>query len=194
MPLRTRLVTIPLVVALLASGLAVAPAAAFEVLVDEGKTGVPKVKDGLKPGVTCRYEDHPGKIDDELDRVRIRAVKSKGQSKRRTWVGYRTTILRHAPPDPGYAPIFKSKLIKKRASKTDAARWPARRWTPDEDLAASYYRVVITFIYYERGSKTKKAGRVRGVMEVYRHVHPSAPSFVSGKPGDGDACFYNYWT
>lgn len=180
---------------MLLAGVTVAPAAGFEEMIDNGKTGSYIVKDkAAKPGVVCKFEDRSGKIDDELNKIKVGRVKTYGQRKGKRWVGYRFSVLQRSWPSTDYEFVFKSRFIKQQASKTMRAAFPGRTWVAPEDLPASDFRVLITFTYYKKGSKTQVEGKVRGVMEVHRHKHPDAPSFLIGKPGSGGECFYNFWT
>ena len=82
----------------LLTSMATSPAAAFEVLKETGVTGEYKVIDKIaKPGVVCKYEDHDALIDEELERIRIRSVKTKGARAAKRWVGYRFLIARTTP-------------------------------------------------------------------------------------------------
>ena len=120
--------------------------------------------------------------------------RSAATSRSCTWVGYRFRVYQRAALETDYELVFKGALTKRRASTTDPARFPARSWSPPEGLAASDFRVIVDVFWFKAGSKSQARGKVRGVLEVYRHVHPSEDSFVVGKPGDGGECFYNFWT
>lgn len=194
--MRHLLIRLGIIAAVLSLSLVASPVAGFEVLRDTGLTGDYTVTDEVgTPGVVCKYEDHIKSSDEELDRIRIRSITTKGPRARKRWVGYRFLIVRKSPASaPDYKIIFKSKILKARASKTHAVSFPSRRWTPPENLATSDYRVVIDLKYYKKGSKTKLGGKVRGAMEVYRHKHPSEPNFDSGQHKFPGLCAHNFFS
>jgi hypothetical protein len=191
---RSGLLSLAAIVGLTASLLAT-PAAAVEVLGTSGTPGMYGVKDTpTRPGVVCRFENHGSKVEEELDRVRARKLRIRGHESFDTWVGYRFRVFERLAPETDYELAFKGALLKRQASASDPARFGARSWSPPEDLPASDFRVIIDLVWYKAGSKSKVRGRVRGVLEVYKHTHPAASSFVEGSPGDGGECFYNFWT
>jgi hypothetical protein len=179
-----------LVVALLA-----APVGAFEEMNAKGVIGIYSINDSLaRAGVVCLFENGAAKPDDELDRIRVRSLKTLGPKAGKTWVGYRFSVLRRLPPSTDYEFVFKSGIRKQRASASKATLFRARTWTAPEDVVVSDYRVLIDLFYYARGSRTRVRGKVRGVMEVHEHKLPGESAFRVGKPGDGGECFYNFWT
>jgi hypothetical protein len=109
-------------------------------------------------------------------------------------VGYRFSVLQRIAPSDDFEFAFKSRVLKLKASQSQAAAYPWRSWQVPLDLVPSDFRVLIDLIYYRKGSTTEVRGKVRGVMEVHRHGHPSEPSFVIGSPGDGGECIYNFHT
>ena len=124
-----------LVVAL-AAVLVAAPVSAVEVLGTSGNPGTYSIKDTLaKPGVTCRFEDRAAQIDEQLDQVRARSLKVRGHKPFLTWVGYRFRVYQRAALETDYELVFKGALAKRRASKTEPARFPARSWRPPEGLS-----------------------------------------------------------
>ena len=103
-------------------------------------------------------------------------------------------MLQRSSGSEDYKFVSKSNTGKKRASKSKPAVFPWRTWTAPEALLPSDFRVLVEPVYFKKGSKWRKRGKVRGEMEVYRHAHPAAPPFLVGKHGDGGECFYNFWT
>lgn len=56
-------------------------------------------------------------------------------------------------------------LVKKRANRWNVAFFgPQRYFTPEDHR--NLYRVVHKLFYYEKGSQTQVAGRVKGIVEV----------------------------
>jgi hypothetical protein len=163
-----------------------APTAAFEELSSTGTVGAYDVPDA--PGVVCRYEDNPGSTVDELDRVRIKPVTVKGPSAEETWVGLRYILKSNEKPfaDGVFKTVYKSPITKAQASKSSGVTFTGKYVTREAHHAD--FQVQLVFLYYETGSKTKVAGKTRGLVEVYRQIGLEAGVLDRGSIGDPGYC------
>jgi hypothetical protein len=175
-------VSLPL--ALLA--LLAAPTAAFEEKASTGSVGTYDVPDA--PGVVCSYEDNPGGAVDELDKVRIKRVMVKGPKAQQTWVGYRYIVKANEKPyaDGVFKTVYKSPIAKAQASRAKGVTFKGKYLT--QEVHRSDFQVQLVFLYYEPGSKTKVAGKTRGLVEVYRQLGLEAGVLDIGEIGDPGFC------
>ncbi len=177
---------------LLVSAVAAPPLAAYTEAVRTGTAwGDPiTVQDfnGLA-GIRCIFENNAGKKHDELDRIRIRPQFFHGPFNGKSYVGYRFIVKRNTPPlsDGKYKTIFRSKIIKKRASQSKVADFAKRVWKAPE-RTRSRYRVQFILYWYAKGSTTKVIGRTRGIMEVYDHKMKPKPIYTVGSEGSAGFC------
>ena len=179
--------------ALIAAALVAPPAGAFEEGVNSGMTGDYQVTDTeFSPGVVCRFESNPGTQNDELQRIKIKRLQSHGPFAQETWVGFRFLVKRNAPPfaDGDFRTVFRSPIQKKRADDQEVAFFRGG-WTAPEG-ATGQYRVHILLYYYAQGSQTQIVGRVRGLMEVYKHAMRSATPYDEGAEGSSGHCNRNF--
>jgi hypothetical protein len=144
-------------------------------------------------GVKCVFENNRGKKRDELDRIRIRPQFFHGPFAGKSYVGYKLLIKRNAPPlkDGKYKTIYRSRIIKKRASQSEVAHFAARVWRAPE-RTRSRYRVHIVLLWYAKGSTSKVVGRTRGIMEVYDHKMKPKPIYTVGTEGFAGFCHRNW--
>jgi len=193
-PVRTAAVFAAL---MLATAVAAPSVGAFSEGAKSGKTGFYTVPDdAIGPGVTCKYENNPFKKNDEINKIVVKSNWTHGPfaTARKTWVGQRILIKKNAKPygDGKYKTVYRSPIIKKRANMVDVATFPNRTWKAPEKSKARY-RAQVVFLYYKKGSKTKLAGRVRGVMEVYKHkMFPKAPYTRGTEGGPPGFCAANF--
>ena len=162
------------------------PTAAFEEKASAGSVGSYEVPDA--PGVVCSYEDNPGKAVDELDVVRIKPVTVKGPKAQETWVGFRYILKANTQPfaDGVFKTVYKSPITKSKASRSEAIKLKGKYIT--KEAHRSDFQVQLVFIYYEPGSKTKVAGKTRGLVEVYRQLGLEAGVLDIGEIGDPGFC------
>lgn len=165
------------------------PAAAFNEAVDTGTTAFYTVfDDSSTPGVTCKYEDNSGTDNDELDRIRVRNLQAHGPFATKSWVGYRFLVKRQRPPfTESYRTVYRSPVIKKKANQSEVAFFPWRTWTAPEGTHARY-RVHILLYWYKRGSTTQVIGKMRGLIEVYKHKLGSGSPYLMGSVGSAGYC------
>jgi hypothetical protein len=163
-----------------------APTAAFEEKKSTGSVGAYEVPDA--PGVVCSYEDNPGGAVDELDKVRLKPVTVKGPKAQQTWVGFRYILRANEKPfaDGAFKKVYKSPIAKAQASRTKGVTFKGKYLT--QESHRSDFQVQLVFIYYEPGSKTKVAGRTRGLVEVYRQLGLEAGILDIGEIGDAGFC------
>jgi hypothetical protein len=161
-----------------------APTAAFEELSSEGTVGAYDVPDA--PGVVCHYEDDPGSTVDELDRISIKPVTLKGPTAQRTWVGFRYILKSNEKPysDGVYRTVCP--ITKAQASTSKGVTFTGKYVTREAHRAD--FQVQLVFTYYEPGSKTKVAGKTRGLVEVYRQLGLDAGVLERGSIGDPGYC------
>jgi hypothetical protein len=163
-----------------------APASAFEEKASTGSVGSYAVPDD--PGVVCSYEDNPGGHVDELDRLRIKRVTVKGPKAQQSWVGYRYIVKANEKPyaDGVFKPVYKSPVAKAQASKSRGVTFKGKYLT--QEVHRSDFQVQLVFLYYAPGSKTKVAGKTRGLIEVYRQLGLEAGVLENGEIGDPGFC------
>ena len=162
------------------------PTAAFEEKASTGSVGSYEVPDA--PGVVCSYEDNPGGAVDELDKGRIKPVTVKGSRAQQTWIGFRYILKANEKPfsDGVFKTVYKSPIAKAQASKSSGVTFKGKYVT--RETHRSDFQVQLVFIYYEPGSKTKVAGRTRGLVEVYRQLGFEAGVLENGTIGDPGFC------
>jgi hypothetical protein len=167
-------------------GILAMPAAAFEEQASTGTVGDYVVPDD--PGVVCIYEDNPGSAVDELNKVSIQPVNVSGPSNEETWVGFRYVLKANEKPygDGIYRTVYKSPIDKEKVSRSEEITFTGKYVT--EEAHRSDFQVQLVFIYYEPGSKTKVAGKTRGLVEVYRQLGLEAGVLDRGSIGDPGAC------
>jgi hypothetical protein len=163
-----------------------APTAAFEEKKSTGSVGSYEVPDA--PGAICIYEDNPGGAVDELDKVRLKPVTVKGPSAQQTWVGFRYVLKANEKPfgDGVFKTVYKSPIAKAQASRAKGVTFKGKYLT--QESHRSDFQVQLVFFYYEPGSKTKVAGKTRGLVEVYRQLGLDAGVVDSGTIGDPGSC------
>jgi hypothetical protein len=162
------------------------PTAAFEERSSTGKVGSYEVPDA--PGVVCSYEDNPGAAVDELEQVQIQPVAVKGPAAQASWVGFRYILKANEKPftDGVYRTVYRSPISKSKASKSEGITFSGRYKT--RETHRSDFQVQLVLYYYEPGSKTKVAGKTRGLVEVYRQLGLDAGVLERGTIGDPGYC------
>jgi hypothetical protein len=163
-----------------------APAAAFDEKASTGSVGTYDVPDD--PGVVCSYEDNPGGHVDELDKLRIKPVTVKGPKAQQTWVGFRYILKANEKPfsDGVFKTVYKSPVAKAQASNSSGVTFKGKYVT--QETHRSDFQVQLVFYYYAPGSKTKVAGKTRGLIEVYRQLGLEAGVLENGSIGDPGFC------
>jgi len=188
---RSMRMTAVLTTMLLASVIVAPTAAGFSEAENSGTTAEYTVPDyNGQPGVVCRYENNPGKTNDEIDRIAVKKMWTHGPFEQKTWVGQRLLIKKNARPysDGIFRTVWRSPIIKGRANQSEPFFFPVRGWRAPENSRAQY-RVQVLLFYYEPGSQTKVIGRVRGLYEVYKHnLARQGGSTVVGEEGAAGWC------
>ena len=87
----------------------------------------------------------------------------------------------------GATPWRSATAISNASNQFEVAFFPARNWKAPENSKARY-RAQIILIYYQKGSKTKKIGKVRGLLEVYKHKIAGKPAVKTGDEGAASWC------
>jgi hypothetical protein len=160
---------------LLALTLAVQPAAAFNETVSTGNTGLYTINDeSSQPGIACRYENNPGQLDDELNKLNIRQLWTHSPYNQKTWVGFQYEIQRNTPPhgDNVFTRYYRSPITYKKANQTEVAFYNAGFFVPEN--TTSRWRVKVVIRYYAPGGHTQVVGRVAGFYEYFEHIAPDA--------------------
>jgi hypothetical protein len=93
--------------------------------------------------------------------------------------------------DDQFRTVFRSPIQKKRANDNTELAFFNGSWQVPEGTNARF-RVHLFFYYYAAGSQTQVVGRVRGLLEVYRHKLNASNSFPLGSEGDAGWCQRNY--
>jgi len=179
---------------LLASAVAAPSVGAFDEKVNTGKTGYYTVPDdALSPGAVCRYEANPGKLKDETNKISTRKMQTHGPWARMSWIGHRIIVMKRAKNSSPWKTAWKSPITKQKANDGVVAFFGAKHFKTPENHK-KLYRVVMQLTYYKRGSKTQVAGKVRGAIEVHKHVMVGEPRYNVGTEGDpGGWCKKRYW-
>lgn len=159
--IRTRLLS--LFGAALLAVTAVAPAAAYSVILDQDPSDSYEVMDESgAPGVRCVYEDHrtPTGLGNLylLDKIRIRGPKNfHHYTSARNWVGWRYIIKRDHDYDNGYSEVYRSAVYKTRANDNAyPAQFADRIWTAPEPFSKlkGNWKVWIVLFWFKPGSST----------------------------------------
>lgn len=181
--------------ALMLATTVVAPSvSAFEEKVNSGNTGFYTVPDdAISPGGHCRYENNPGKLTDETNRVSSRKVWTHGPFAAKSWVGHRIIIMKRRNSSLSWKTAWKSPITKARANEAEVATFSPKGWFTPENHKRQY-RVVHQFTYYALGSKTQVVGKVRGAVEVFKHaMSPKSPYLRGTEGGPGGWCKKRFW-
>lgn|GEM_PF-5390645 len=178
-----------------ASALAAPSVGAFDEAAKTGKTGFYTIPDeASSPGAVCRYENNPGKLYDETNKVSSRKMWTHGPWAQKSWVGHRIIVKKRRSSSQPWRTAWKSPITKKRANDVEVATFYGKRFSTPENHKMQY-RVVVKLTYYKRGSKTNVAGRVRGAIEVYKHkIVGSAPYTFGTEGGPGGRCKKRFWS
>ncbi len=175
---------------MLATAVAAPSVGAFNEAVNTGTTADYNIIDDTgMPGATCRYENNPGKKNDEINKISVRKMNSHGPFATKSWVGQRILIKKNGKPygDGKFKTVYRSRIIKGKANQFEVAFFPARNWKAPENSKARY-RAQVILIYYKKGSKTKQIGKVRGLLEVYKHKIAGKPAVKTGDEGAASWC------
>jgi hypothetical protein len=177
------------------AGAVVAPGvAAFDLNEDSGKTGEWTINDdGFSPGAVCRYENNPGKKKDETNKVSSKKVWTHGPFAQKSWVGHRIVVQKRKNGAAGWTRAWKSGWNKQKANDTQVAFFKGVNFkTPEKH--GKQYRVLHQFDYYKKGSQTTVVGRVRGSIEVYKHIlAEQAPYLFGTEGGPAGRCAKTWW-
>jgi len=179
-PIRTAAV---FAVLLLASAVAAPSVGAFNQKINTGSTGFYTILDDAgSPGTVCRYENNPGKLKDETNKVSSRQMWTHGPWAEKSWVGHQIIVFERKGAAHPWKSVWKSRVAKKRASDGVVAFFGAKHYRTPE-MHNKRYRVVVQLTYYAQGSKTTLAGRVRGSLEVTRHAMTGHAPYLRGAEG-----------
>ena len=148
----------------------------------------------FEPGVICKYENNPGFLDDELDRIKVNAVRNVHHpSSTLRKVGVRVIFHRNRPPhsDDVYSAYYRTPWMYKLADNNANPKTfgPWELMVPEDPIAL--WRVEVRIKYYAADGSTV-IGQVRGWIEVYRHKAPdaSADYEIGSDNGDGSNIGY----
>ena len=179
---------------LLASAVAAPSVGAFDVRVETGTTGFWTINDdGFSPGAVCRYENNPGKNKDETNKVSSRKIWTHGDYPQMTWVGHKVIFYKRANASSKWKIAKTSQITKKKANQASVAFFGAKHYRTPENHK-KLYRVVHQLIWYKPGSKTKVDGKMRGAVEVHKHVlQGKAPYQLGTEGGPGGWCKKKFW-
>jgi hypothetical protein len=180
--------------ALVGSAMA-APVSAFKETKSSGATGFYTINDdAFSPGAACRYENNPGKKRDETNKVQSRKIFTHGPWAQMSWVGHRVIVQQRRNASKPWKVRWSSSVRKGRANDTEVVFFGPRSFKTPENHRMQY-RVVHKLIYYQKGSKTKQAGMVRGNVEVYKHTGTQGPApYLTGQEGGpGGWCNKRFW-
>jgi hypothetical protein len=179
---------------MLASAVIAPAVGAFDTVVKSGTRGEWTIPDYAgTPGAVCRYENNPGKFKDETNKVSSRKIWTHGPWATKSWVGHRVIVMKRKNGASRWKRAWKSSIIKKKANDTAVAFFGGRHFrTPEKH--AKQYRVVHQLTWYQQGSKTKVAGKLRGAVEIHKHVLTGQPPYTKGLEGGPHGwCSKRFW-
>jgi hypothetical protein len=156
---------------------AVQPAAAFTELGSAGSTYAPQFTDEMAaPGATCLYNDNSGTTNDTLKSLKVRKFFTHSPFAKKSYVGYRVTILRNG------SPYKTTTMIKRKANLEEVAFFGPTIWQKPAGLSGKFQAVVKLTFYNPSGVKK---GNSRHIVDVYNNkLGTSGISFTNGDPGD----------
>ncbi len=171
-PTRRRLVG--LIGAAMLAVAAVAPAAAETPLLNSGSYGYYEIHDtSTSAGVKCVYEGSKTQTSQGkaylLDKLRIRKPTVHHTTSGKNWVGWRYVVKRDANYDGSYSEVFRSSILKAKASTTAIAPFSDRIWTAPEPFSKlkGNWLVRVHLFWYKPGSTTKVQGRIVAELDYY---------------------------
>jgi hypothetical protein len=163
---RTRLVSM-LGAALLAIS-AVAPASADTVRSQSGQYGTYQVNDQQTgPGVKCVYETHKTSGKYLLDKLRIRKPFVHSYTSGQQWVGWRYIVKRDHDTNGTYQEVYRSSIVKAKATQATIADFSDRVWTAPETVKGNY-KVLLVLFWYKKGTSTVQTGKVVTELDWYK--------------------------
>ena len=142
-----------------------------------------------EPMVVCRFENNPGQMDDELNRITVKRLKFVHHpSSSLQKVGVRVILQRNRPPHADNTFVdykmfpWVYKMADNNANPKDFGPW--NYYVPEDPIALWRGRFIIK---YFAANGTTVIGEIRGYFEVYRHLPPdSSASYDIGSDfGDG---------
>ncbi len=147
-----------------------------------------------EPMVQCRFENNPGQMDDELDKITVKKlmfVHHPSSSLQK--VGVRVILQRNRPPhgDNNFVDYYKFPWIYKNADNNANPRnfGPWTYKVPEDPIALWRARVIIRY-FAPNGSTV--IGESRGYFEVYRHMPPDASAAYDIGQDFGDGSNMGY--
>jgi hypothetical protein len=163
----TRMRLVSLLGATLLALTAVAPASASTNVSQSGKVGAYQVNDqNTLPGVRCIYETHKEGGAYQLDKLRVRAPFVHSYIHKSQWVGWRYIVKRDTNFDNVFGEVYRSPIVKAKATQSTIAPFSDRVWTSGEHPKGNY-QVWIVLFWYGHANKTSVSGKVVEVLDYY---------------------------
>jgi hypothetical protein len=163
---RTRLVS--LVGAALLAITAVAPASAETLRSESGHPGYYQIDDQQTlPGAFCIYEGHKTSGKYLLDKIRIRRPIVHSYTSGQQWVGWRYIVKRDHDTNGTFQEVYRSSIVKAKASQTTIAPFSDRVWTAPETVKGNY-KVLVVLFWYQKPGSTKQSGKVVAELDYYK--------------------------
>ncbi|MEZ4597057.1 MAG: hypothetical protein R3C32_09595 [Chloroflexota bacterium] len=166
---RARLVSLMGAGLLAISGLA--PASADTVKSQSGNYGAYQVNDqqNVHNGVKCQYETHLEHGGYMLDRLVVRKPYVHSYTSGRQWVGWRFIVKRDHDTNGSFQEVYRSGIVKARASQSSIADFDDRVWHAPESTSSlkGNYKVWLVLFWYKPGSSTKVSGKVVTEIDWY---------------------------
>jgi len=168
---RTRIRLVSMVGAALLAITAVAPASADTVKSTSGNPGAYQVNDqeNVYNGVKCQYETHKEGGAYRLDRLVVRKPYVHSYTSGQQWVGWRFIVKRDANFDNVYQEVYRSPIVKAKASQANIAPFSDRVWYAPESTSSlkGNYKVWLVLFWYQKPGSTHQTGKVVTEIDYY---------------------------
>jgi hypothetical protein len=166
---RTHLIS--LVGAALLAVSAVAPASADTVKSRSGNYGSYQINDqeNVYNGVKCQYETHKEGGAYRLDKLVIRKPYVHSYTSGQQWVGWRYIVKRDADTNGTFQEVYRSSIVKAKASQSAIAPFSDRTWYAPESTTSlkGNYKVWIVLFWYKKPGSTQQTGKVVTEVDWY---------------------------
>lgn len=164
---RSRLAT--MVGAVILAVAAVGPASADTIKSQTGQYGTYQITDSQvgTQGVKCVYDAKKTKGKHLLGKLRVRKPSVHASTSGNQWVGWRFIVKRDHDTNGSYQEVYRSSIVKAKATKTTAAPFTDRVWNLPNTVKGNY-KVWLVLFWYKKGTSTRQVGKVVTELDWYR--------------------------